>query len=75
MMSRKTLDKMMKYLHLADNRSLDQNDKFSKEQPLLNSEQYLFNYLPEQAVSIDKPMVSYFGIHRCKQFMNSMHEK
>ena len=54
----------MKYLHLADNRSLDQNDKISKEQPLLNSEQYLFNYLPEQAVSIDKPMVSYFGIHR-----------
>ena len=52
-MPRKIFDEIMKYLHLADNTSLDPNDKFSKVRHLLDklNEQYLSNYLPEQTVS------------------------
>ena len=61
-------DEVMKYLHLANNTSLDPNDKFSKVWPLLNkvNEQCLSNYLPEQTVSIGKSMVPFFGRHGCK---------
>ena len=50
MMSRNRFDEIMKYLHLADNTSLDLNDKFSKVRPLLNklNEQCLSNYLPNK---------------------------
>ena len=58
----------MKYLPLADNTSLDLNEKFSKVRPLLDkvNEQCLSNYLPEQTVSIDESMVPFFGRHGCK---------
>ena len=36
MMSRKRFDDIMKYLHLADNTSLDPNNKFSKVRSLLD---------------------------------------
>ena len=67
----------MKYLYLANNTSLDPNDKFSKVRPLLDklNEQCLSNYLPEQTVSIDKSMVRYFGRHGYKQFMKNNHVK
>ena len=66
-------DEIMKYLHLADNTSLDPNDKFSKVQPLTDklNEQCLSNYLPEQTVSIDESMAPYFGRHGCKQFVKN----
>ena len=58
----------MKYLPLADNTSLDLNEKFSKVRPLLDNvnEQCLSNYLPEQTVSIDESMVPFFGRNGCK---------
>ena len=67
----------MKYLYLANNTSLDPNDKFSKVRPLLDklNEQCLSNYLPEQTVSIEKSMVPYFGRHGYKQFMKNNHVK
>ena len=73
MMSRNRFDKIMKYLDLTDNTSLDPNDKFSKIRPLLDklNEQCLSNYLPEQTVSIDVSMVPYFGRHGCKQFIKN----
>ena len=73
MMSRNRFDEIMKYLHLADNTSLDPNDKFSKVRLLLDklNKQCLSSYLPEQTVSIDKSMVPYSGRHGCKQFMKN----
>ena len=70
---RNRFDEIMKYLHLADNISLDPNDKFSKVRPLLDklNEQCLPNYPPEQTVSIDESMVPYFGRHECNQFMKN----
>ena len=59
MISSNRFDEKMKYLHLANNTSLDPNDKFSKVRPLLDklNERCLSNYLPEQTVSIDESMV------------------
>ena len=73
MMPRNRFDEIMKYLHSADNTSLDPNDKFSKVQHLLHklNEQFLSNYPPEQTVSIDESMVPYFVRHGCKQFMKN----
>ena len=72
MISRNRFDEIMKYLHLADNTSLDANNKFNKR-PLLNklNEQCLSNYLPEQTVNIGESMVPYFSKHGCKQFMKN----
>ena len=71
MMSRNRSDKTMKYLRLADNTSLDPNDKFSKVRPLLDKlkELFLSNYLPEQTVRVDESVAPYFGRHGCKQFL------
>ena len=71
--ARNRFDEILKHLQLADNTSLDPNGKFSKVQPLLNklNEQCLSNHLPEQTVSIDESMVSFFGRYGCKQFMKN----
>ena len=58
---------VLQYLHLAGNNSLNPSDKFSKVNPLLRmmNESYLENFIPEKNVSIDEPMVSYYGHHGC----------
>ena len=73
MMSRNRFHDGMKYLHLANNSSLDPNDKFSKVQPLLDklNEQCLSSYLPDETVSIDESMVPCFS----RIWMESIHEK
>ena len=73
MMSRNRFHDRMKYLHLADNSSLDPNDKFSKVQPLLDklNEQCLSSYLPDETVSIDESVVPCFS----RIWMESIHEK
>ena len=59
MMSRNRFDEIMKYLNLADNTSLDPNNKFSKVRPLLNklNEHCLSDNISEQIVGIDDSIV------------------
>ena len=58
-----------RYLHLADNNTLNSSDKFAKVRPLFNAinEQYILNYQPTQHVSVDDSMVPYLGKHGAKQ--------
>ena len=69
--SRNRSDEIIKHLQLADNTSLDPDEKFSKVRPLLDkvNEQCLSNYLLEQRVSIHESVVPYCGRYGCKQFM------
>ena len=72
-MSRNRFDEMMKYLHFADNSTLDADDKFAKVRLLISllNEKFLlfFNFLKTQNLSIDESMVPYFGRHGAKQFI------
>ena len=64
--SRNRFDEIWQNFHLADNSTLDPNDKFRKVLPLIEklNEQYLLQYTNES-------MVPYFGRHGCKQFMRN----
>lgn len=70
-MPRNKFDDIMKYIHCADNASLDPDDRFSKVTPMYNSLNARFlNFFPnEQNLSIDESMVPYYGRHSSKQFI------
>ena len=69
-MSSYVFKEVLPNLHLADNSTLDPNDKFIKIRPLIEKliKQCLLHNLPEQTASIDEFMVPYFGRQWCKQF-------
>ena len=60
-----------RYLHLADNKTLNSSDKFARLWPLFNaiSKQCVLNYQPTHHVCIDESMVPYFGKHGAKQYI------
>ncbi len=57
-----------RYLHLADNQSLDKTDKMAKVAPLVNAVNKNLNQFGvfSQDLSVDEQMVPYFGNHSCK---------
>ena len=61
-MSRKRFETIMRYLHLADNENLAQNDKYAKVRPLFDLLNIRFSqYLPnQQNLSIDESMIPYY---------------
>ena len=53
-----------RYLPLADKIALNSLDKFAKVRPFnAINEQCILNYQPTQHVSVDEPMIPYFGKH------------
>ena len=65
------LDK--KYLHFADNDSLDKTDKFAKIRPLYdlaNESLVQFGYWHKD-YSVDEQVIPYFGMHFAKQTMRN----
>lgn len=68
-MRRNRFEQIMQFLHLADNRNVDNNDKLFKLRPLLSKlkDKYLQHFIPEQNLSYDESMIEYFGRHGCKQ--------
>lgn len=68
---RDRFEKIMQYLHLANNMELDKNDLFSKVRPLVVAlNQRFLQFAPhEEYHSIDEGMIPYFGRHPGKQFM------
>ena len=68
-MRRNRFDKIMQFIHLADNTNLDDSDKYAKLRPLIRllSTRFLSHFQPEQHLSHDEAMVEYFGRHGCKQ--------
>ncbi|XP_070173741.1 piggyBac transposable element-derived protein 3-like [Littorina saxatilis] len=70
-MSRNRFDEHMRFLHLADNNTLDPNDKVSKVRAFVSmiNERCLLYFPEQQHLSIDESMVPYFGHHLTKQFI------
>ena len=70
-MSRNRFSHIKKYLHLANNDSVDATDKMFKVRPLiklLNERLQQFGIF-SQYLSIDEEMVPYFGRHSSKMFI------
>ena len=70
-MTRDRFDMLVRYVHLCDNASLDESDKFGKVRPLLSllNERFLLHFLKERNLSIDESMIPYYGRHGAKQFI------
>ena len=71
-MSRNGFFKIKSFLHADDNQSLDEA-RMAKVKPLyniLNGKLNMFGVVHED-LSIDEPMVPYFGRHSCKQFIRA----
>lgn len=62
---------IMKFIHLADNTKMVENDKAWKLRPFMEKirEKCLKNFVPHQNLNYDESMVKYFGKHGCKQFI------
>jgi DNA excision repair protein ERCC-6 len=71
-MSRNRFSEILSNIHFANNSNLDQNDKFAKVRPLIDSinASCLANFQPEQFVSVDESMIPYFGRHGAKQYIH-----
>ena len=71
-MTRNRFDEIMQNLHLANDDDLDKNDKFAKVRPLINllNKQCLEHFFPEQQISVNESMVSYYGKHGAKQYIH-----
>lgn len=71
-MPRKKFEDMLRYLHLADNKSLDKGDRFAKVRPLLAqlNERWLMFKPADSHLSIDESMIPYYGKHGAKQHIH-----
>jgi YD repeat-containing protein len=71
LMARDRFEEIMRYLHFADNSTLDASDKFAKLRPLFvhMNTAFVAAFCREQNLSIDESMVPYYGRHGCKQFI------
>ena len=71
-MPRKKFEDMLRYLHVADNKSLGEGDRFAKVRPLLAqlNERWLMFKPPDSHLSIDESMIPYYGKHGAKQHIH-----
>jgi hypothetical protein len=69
---RKRFEDILRYLHVADNKSLGEGDKFSKVRPLVSqlNERWLMFKPPDSHLSIDESMIPYYGKHGAKQHIH-----
>ena len=72
MMTKTEFLECKRYLHLADNNTLNSSDKSAKVRPLFNviNEQCILNYQLTQHVSVHEPMVPHFGKHGAKHYIH-----
>lgn len=68
-MRRDRFIQIMRFIHAADNNTLNKEDKMSKLRPLMNilKRKYLDHIPMEQHMNYDESMIEYFGRHGCKQ--------
>ena len=72
MMTKTEFLECKRYLYQIDKNALNSSDKFAKVRLLFNAinKQCILNYQFTQHVSIDKPIVPYFGKHGAKQYIH-----
>lgn len=70
-MRRDRFFQICKYVHFADNNSIDMSDKMYKLRSItdLLKQKFLEHFVPEEKLSYDESMIRYFGRHGCKQFI------
>jgi len=70
-MRRNRFLQICRFLHLANNIDINQNDKAWKIFPVMEmlKKKCIENFIPEQHLAYDESMVKYFGRHSCKQFI------
>ncbi|MCL4143795.1 UNVERIFIED_CONTAM: hypothetical protein GTU68_064841, partial [Idotea baltica] len=66
---RNRFETIMQFLHMADNTSLNADDKYAKIRPFseLLRKNFMEHFCPSQQLSHDETMIEYFGKHGCKQ--------
>ncbi|XP_037930822.1 piggyBac transposable element-derived protein 3-like [Teleopsis dalmanni] len=71
--SRAQFRTIKKYIHLANNETLNSMDRFAEVIPLINlmNKKFMQFGIFEEHISIDEQMVPYFGRHSCKMFVRS----
>lgn len=70
-MTFKRFKSIKKYIHFADNNTLNKKDKMAKLTPLIeriNKKFKRFGYF-DKIISVDEQMVPYFGLHSAKMFI------
>lgn len=69
--SRDRFSYIMKVLHVCDNNSLEEKDKYAKLRPLFSliNKKFIEFANVEENHSIDEAMIPYYGRHPCKQFI------
>ena len=69
-MPRDRFNDLRKYLHFADNATLDQTDRLAKLRPFLRllEDQYRTVFVPTQNISVDESLWSYHGRHHARQY-------
>ena len=72
LMTKNEFEDCKQFLHLTDNENLDKTERFGKVRPLFDAidKQCVAHYRPEQHLSVDESMVSYFGKHGAKQYIH-----
>ena len=70
-MPRNRFDEVLRFLHIANSKRLDPNDRMGKLRPLMDHLQNAFQkaYISEKHLSFDESMVAYYGRHGCKQLI------
>ena len=70
-MLRNRFDETLRFLHIANSKRMDPNNRIGKLRPMMNHFQDAFQkaYIPEKQLSFDESMVAYYGRHGCKQFI------
>ncbi|XP_068210548.1 piggyBac transposable element-derived protein 2-like [Palaemon carinicauda] len=68
-MRRSRFEKIMQFVHFADNSALDKTDKYEKVCPLVKliSNRFISRFQPGKFLSHDETMIEYFGKHGYKQ--------
>ena len=71
-MPRNRFDECFRYLHFANNESLDSSDRYAKVRPLFTNlnEKFLLYFSHENCLSVDESMIPYYGRHGLKQHIH-----
>lgn len=68
-MSRNRFEEILRFIHCADNDTLDLSDRMAKLRPVMDllNKRFSDGYPMDCSIDLDEAMIEYFGRHGCKQ--------